>query len=321
MPQKNRRAKSSPAERLLAWYERNRRTLAWRASAGETPDPYRVWLSEIMLQQTTVAAVDRYFRKFIARWPDIEALAGASLDEVRAAWAGLGYYSRAANLHKTAGIVAGEHGGRFPQDAAALCKLPGIGDYTAGAIAAIAFDAQEAAVDANAERVIARYFAIAAALPKAKPELRRFAATLVPAKRAGDFAQALMDLGALICTPKRPGCAKCPWVRDCRAKALGNPELFPRKGAERASRLDEFRTRVGALPPTTRGPGGWRSLARGRFAASSTRHAGAGLLGGHRQYRLRDRAHRHRGRHGLSIRRRHDGRIHPDAIRSPCHAF
>ena len=237
MPQKNRRAKSSPAERLLAWYERNRRTLAWRASAGETPDPYRVWLSEIMLQQTTVAAVDRYFRKFIARWPNIEALAGASLDEVRAAWAGLGYYSRAANLHKTAGIVAGEHGGRFPQDAAALCKLPGIGDYTAGAIAAIAFDAQEAAVDANAERVIARYFAIAAALPKAKPELRRFAATFVPAKRAGDFAQALMDLGALICTPKRPDCAKCPWVRDCRAKALGNPELFPRKGAERARPL------------------------------------------------------------------------------------
>src|SRR5438876_5317794 len=154
-----------PAARLLAWYDENRRALSWRALPGETPDPYRVWLSEIMLQQTTVAAVDKYFRKFLARWPDVKALAAASLDDVRAAWAGLGYYSRAANLHRTAQLVANEYAGRFPSDAAGLRELPGIGEYTAGAIAAIAFDAREAAVDANAERVIARYFAVKTALP------------------------------------------------------------------------------------------------------------------------------------------------------------
>src|SRR5579862_3789297 len=225
------------AARLLAWYDRHRRTLPWRARPGETPDPYRVWLSEIMLQQTTVVAVDKYFRRFVARWPDVEALAAASLDDVRAAWAGLGYYSRAANLHRTAGIIAREPGGRFPREAAALRKLPGIGAYTAGAIAAIAFDAQEAAVDANAERVLARFFAVETPLPKAKPELRRLAQTLVPEKRAGDFAQGLMDLGALICTPKRPACAGCPWKRDCRGHALGNPEFFPGKGAERVRPL------------------------------------------------------------------------------------
>lgn len=233
MPQERRRARGNPAARLLAWYDRNRRTLAWRAPPGETPDPYRVWLSEIMLQQTTVAAVDKYFRKFIGRWPNVEALAGASLDDVRAAWAGLGYYSRAANLHRTAAIVAGELGGQFPGDAASLRKLAGIGDYTAGAIAAIAFGAREAAVDANAERVIARLFAVTTPLPKAKPELRRLAQTLVPEKRAGDFAQGLMDLGALICTPKRPACTECPLGVGCRAHALGNPELFPKKSAER----------------------------------------------------------------------------------------
>lgn len=231
------RRKRTPAARLLAWYDRHRRVLPWRALARETPDPYRVWLSEIMLQQTTVAAVDKYFRRFVARWPDVESLAAASLDEVRAAWAGLGYYSRAANLHRTAQIVARETGGRFPRDVAALRKLPGIGAYTAGAIAAIAFDAPEAAVDANAERVIARYFALETALPKAKPELRRLAATLVPEKRAGDFAQALMDLGALICTPRRPACTKCPWSGDCRAYTAGNPELFPKKSAARARPL------------------------------------------------------------------------------------
>jgi len=231
------KSKRRPAERLLAWYDKNRRVLPWRVRTGETPDPYRVWLSEIMLQQTTVAAVDKYFRKFVARWPNVEALAAASLDEVRAAWAGLGYYSRAANLHRTAGIVATERGGRFPQEARALRALPGIGDYTAGAIAAIAFDACEAAVDANAERVLARYFAVKTALPKAKPELRRRAQTLVPESRAGDFAQGLMDLGQLVCTPKRPACAKCPWGKDCRAHALGRPEAFPKKGAERARPL------------------------------------------------------------------------------------
>jgi A/G-specific adenine glycosylase len=239
MPQKRARPKheGNPAARLLAWYDEHRRVLPWRALPGETPDPYRVWLSEIMLQQTTVAAVDRYFCKFVVRWPDVHSLAAASLDEVRAAWAGLGYYSRAANLHRTALIVAADHGGRFPRDATALGKLPGIGAYTAAAIAAIAFDGREAAVDANAERVIARFFAVREVLPKAKPELRRLARTLVPEKRAGDFAQALMDLGALVCTPKRPACGNCPWAAGCRARAAGAPELFPRKSAERARPL------------------------------------------------------------------------------------
>ncbi|HEY6577716.1 MAG TPA: hypothetical protein VIY09_00205, partial [Rhizomicrobium sp.] len=195
------------AARLLAWYDANRRVLPWRALPGETPDPYRVWLSEIMLQQTTVAAVEHYYYDFLNRWPDVRALAAASLDEVRAAWAGLGYYSRARNLHRTAEIVVRDRGGVFPSGAAALRELPGIGDYTAGAIAAIAFEAREAAVDANAERVIARYFAIEEPLPTCKPALRRLAQSLVPAKRAGDFAQGLMDLGALVCTPKRPACA------------------------------------------------------------------------------------------------------------------
>ena len=221
------------AARLLAWYDTNRRVLPWRALAGETPDPYRVWLSEIMLQQTTVAAVESYYHKFLARWPHVEALAAASLDEVRAAWAGLGYYTRARNLHRAAQIVAGTHGGRFPSGAEELRKLPGIGPYTAGAIAAIAFDAPEAAVDANAERVIARYFAIEQSLPGAKPELRASAQTLVPQTRAGDFAEALMDLGALVCTPRRPSCPKCPWTEDCRGRAAGIAELLPRKGADR----------------------------------------------------------------------------------------
>ncbi|MGH6878944.1 MAG: A/G-specific adenine glycosylase [Rhizomicrobium sp.] len=221
------------ADGLLAWYDSNRRLLPWRALPGETPDPYRVWLSEIMLQQTTVAAVENYYRDFLTCWPDVQALAAASLDEVRAAWAGLGYYTRARNLHRTAGIVARDHGGRFPSGVAALRALPGIGHYTAGAIAAIAFEAREAAVDANAERVIARRFAIEVPLPKSKPEMRRLAQSLVPARRPGDFAQALMDLGALVCTAKRPACAKCPWTEDCRGRALGVAESLPRKGAPR----------------------------------------------------------------------------------------
>lgn len=185
-----------------------------------------------MLQQTTVAAVGRYYREFLERWPDVQALATASLDEVRAAWAGLGYYSRARNLHRAAQIVARDHGGGFPADAAGLRTLPGIGPYTAGAIAAIAFDVAEAAVDANAERVLARCFAVEEPLPKSKPELRRLAQALVPAKRAGDFAQALMDLGALVCTPKRPACTKCPWTQDCRGRAKGIAETLPRKATK-----------------------------------------------------------------------------------------
>ncbi|MGH6887807.1 MAG: A/G-specific adenine glycosylase [Rhizomicrobium sp.] len=232
MPE-TRRAKQNrtgAAARLLAWYDKHRRVLPWRAAPGESPDPYGVWLSEIMLQQTTVAAVGNYYREFLSRWPDVQALASASLDEVRAAWAGLGYYSRARNLHRTAEIVARDLGGTFPRDASALRRLPGIGPYTAGAIAAIAFDAREAAVDANAERVIARRFAVGAALPKAKPALRTHAQALVPERRAGDFAQALMDLGALVCTAKRPACADCPWTEDCRARQLGLAESLPRKG-------------------------------------------------------------------------------------------
>jgi A/G-specific adenine glycosylase len=239
MPQKRSQHKRqhTPAAQLLAWYDANRRALPWRALPGETVDPYRVWLSEIMLQQTTVTAVDKYFRKFVARWPDAQALAAASLDEVRAAWAGLGYYSRARNLHRTAQIIAGERAGTFPSDAAGLRKLPGIGEYTAGAIAAIAFGAREAAVDANAERVIARYFAFATPLPEGKRGLRELARSLVPAKCAGDFAQALMDLGALVCAPRRPACGKCPWAEDCRARALANPEAFPWKAPHRARPL------------------------------------------------------------------------------------
>ena len=227
--QKNAHAAAS----LLAWYDANRRVLPWRALPGEIPDPYRVWLSEIMLQQTTVAAVGSYYHKFLARWPSVQALAAASLDEVRAAWAGLGYYSRARNLHLAAQLVVEKHGGTFPATAEELRKLPGIGPYTAGAIAAIAFDEPEAAVDANAERVIARYFALESPLPRAKPELRRFTQSLVPQRRAGDFAQALMDLGALICTPRQPACKVCPWAEDCCGRALGIAESLPRKGAER----------------------------------------------------------------------------------------
>ena len=236
MPQKIRRARSNPAERLLAWYDRNRRTLAWRAGAGETPDPYRVWLSEIMLQQTTVQAVAGYYRKFLSLWPDVKSLARAKEDEVLAAWAGLGYYARARNLHAAAKKVAGEMKGVFPKSAEALRALPGVGAYTASAIAAIAYDERQAAMDANAERVIARLFAVTTALPKAKIELHKYAMKLVPA-RAGDFAQALMDLGSSICTPKRPACPQCPLMKDCKARKLGVQENLPVKAPKMARPL------------------------------------------------------------------------------------
>jgi A/G-specific adenine glycosylase len=213
---------------LLAWYDRHRRVLPWRALPGETPDPYRVWLSEVMLQQTTIAAVRPYFERFLTRFPDVLALAAAPEEAVMAAWAGLGYYSRARNLRACARSVAAA-GGRFPDTAEDLRKLPGIGAYTAGAIAAIAFDRPEAAVDGNVERVLSRAFAIEAPLPGSRPEIRRLTQALVPRDRPGDFAQALMDLGATICTPKRPACALCPWMRPCRARALGTQETFPRK--------------------------------------------------------------------------------------------
>jgi A/G-specific adenine glycosylase len=217
---------------LLAWYDRHRRDLPWRARPGSPPDPYRVWLSEIMLQQTTVATVRPYFDRFVARWPEVGALAAASLDDVLRLWQGLGYYARARNLHACARVVAGQHGGVFPDDFDALRALPGIGDYTAAAIAAIAFDRPEAAVDGNVERVVARYYAVRAPMPAAKARLRALAAALVPRRRAGDFAQAMMDLGATICTPRRPRCVLCPWRDRCAACAAGIAEALPARAAE-----------------------------------------------------------------------------------------
>ena len=214
---------------MLAWYDRHRRTLPWRAPAGERTDPYRVWLSEIMLQQTTVATVGDYFRRFVERWPTVEALAAAPLDDVLSAWAGLGYYARARNLHACAQAVAERHGGRFPEDEAGLLALPGIGPYTAAAIRAIAFDQPASAVDGNVERVIARLFAIETPLPDAKPEIHARAAELVPQQRAGDYAQAMMDLGATVCTPRNPRCVICPLMDGCRARQLGIAEELPRR--------------------------------------------------------------------------------------------
>ena len=226
----------NPAD-LLAWYDRHRRVLPWRARRGETADPYQVWLSEIMLQQTTVKTVGPYYAKFLARWPTVEALAAASLDDVLRAWAGLGYYARARNLHACAKAVVERHGGTFPGNLEALRALPGIGDYTAAAVAAIAFDAPAVPVDGNVERVVTRLFVIEDELPAAKSEIKRLAASLLPARRAGDFAQALMDLGATICSPKRPACVLCPWNESCLAFERGNQETFPRKAPKREGQL------------------------------------------------------------------------------------
>jgi A/G-specific adenine glycosylase len=220
---------------LIAWYDRHRRVLPWRARPGEAIDPYRVWLSEIMLQQTTVKAAAPYFARFIARWPDVGALAAAPLDEVLRLWAGLGYYARARNLHACARAVAARGG--FPRTEAELAVLPGIGRYTAAAIAAIAFDARTVPVDGNVERVVTRLFAVEDELPAAKPEIHRLAQTLAPATRAGDFAQAVMDLGATICTPMKPACVLCPWRDDCAARRRGDPQTFPRKVPKREGRL------------------------------------------------------------------------------------
>jgi len=218
---------------LLAWYDRHRRTLPWRAAPGETADPYRVWLSEIMLQQTTVRAVAPYFLRFLERWPTVGALAAAPLDDVLAAWAGLGYYARARNLHACARAVADLHGGRFPDTEAALLALPGVGAYTAAAVAAIAFGRRAVPVDGNVERVVSRLFAIDAPLPGAKPRIRAAAAALAPESRSGDFAQALMDLGATICTPRNPACPLCPWSAACIARGRGDAETLPRKAPKR----------------------------------------------------------------------------------------
>lgn len=214
---------------LLDWYDRERRDLPWRAKKRKKSDPYGVWLSEIMLQQTTVKAVIPYYIRFLERWPTIADLAAAPVNDVMAAWAGLGYYSRARNLHKCAQTIARECGGRFPETEAGLLALPGVGPYTAAAIAAIAFGQPATPVDGNIERVVSRLFAVRHPLPAAKKELKRLAATLTPQRRAGDFAQAMMDLGAAICTPKRPSCLMCPLQTDCAAHAAGIEAQLPVK--------------------------------------------------------------------------------------------
>jgi A/G-specific adenine glycosylase len=233
---------------LLAWYDRHRRRLPWRPPAGERADPYRVWLSEIMLQQTGVKTVGPYFEKFLTRWPDVGALGRASLDDVLRMWAGLGYYSRARNLHACAVAVLRDHGGAFPDTEAGLRSLPGIGPYTASAIAAIAFDRRTMPVDGNIERVVSRLYAVADPLPQAKPLIQQLAATLLGESRAGDSAQALMDLGSSICTPKKPACALCPLNEDCAARTRGDQETFPRKAPKKTGTL-----RRGAAFIVTRG--------------------------------------------------------------------
>jgi A/G-specific adenine glycosylase len=225
-----------PAD-LLAWYDRHRRVLPWRAAPGEAADPYRVWLSEIMLQQTTVATVRSRFAGFLARFPTLAALAEADLEDVLKLWAGLGYYARARNLHACAREVAARHGGHFPDREQALIALPGIGRYTAAAIAAIAFGRKATPVDGNVERVVARLYAVEAALPRAKPAIRKLAEQLTPELRYGDFAQAMMDLGATVCTVKAPACALCPLGASCRARQGGDPESFPRRAEKRPRRL------------------------------------------------------------------------------------
>ncbi|HEY8192168.1 MAG TPA: A/G-specific adenine glycosylase, partial [Alphaproteobacteria bacterium] len=213
---------------LLAWYDKNRRVLPWRALPGQAADPYRVWLSEIMLQQTVVAAVIPYFLKFTERWPRVADLAAAPAEDVMSAWAGLGYYARARNLHKCVQAVAGQ-GGKFPSDIESLQELPGIGDYTSAAIAAIAFDKPATVVDGNVERVVARYFKITEPLPAGKKEIRVHAGYLSDGRtdRPGDFAQAMMDLGATVCTPQSPRCGFCPVNAGCEARKAGIVEQLP----------------------------------------------------------------------------------------------
>lgn len=230
---------TASAEALLEWYDRHAREMPWRVApadrqAGVTPDPYRIWLSEVMLQQTTVAAVKDYFRKFTGIWPTVKDLAAAEDADVMAAWAGLGYYARARNLLKCARAVASEHGGEFPRTREALQALPGIGPYTSAAIAAIAYDLPETVLDGNVERVMARLHAVETPLPTAKPELMALAEQHTPHSRAGDYAQAVMDLGATICTPKSPACGICPWREPCAGRASGLAPELPRKLPKKA---------------------------------------------------------------------------------------
>lgn len=251
--------------RLLDWYDRNARLLPWRARPGEMADPYRVWLSEVMLQQTTVQAVAPYFLRFLERWPSVHALAQAPVEDVMHAWAGLGYYARARNLHKCAQVVSEWREGHFPDDEDALRKLPGIGDYTAAAIAAIAFGRRAVVMDGNVERVMARLFAVREPLPAAKPTLKEHAASLTPDTRPGDYAQAVMDLGATICTPRNPACGLCPWMDACEGRKLGIEESLPAK-VEKAEK------------PTRHGLAFWTVRKDG--AVLLRRRPPSGLLGG-----------------------------------------
>jgi A/G-specific adenine glycosylase len=239
--------------------------MPWRALPGQTADPYAVWLSEIMLQQTTVMAVKPYFEKFLTRWPTVRHLAAATSDDVMAAWAGLGYYARARNLHKCAQVVAADHGGQFPDTEAALLELPGVGPYTAAAIAAIAFNRRAVVVDGNVERVMARLFAVQDPLPGAKKKLHGLANTLTPSKRPGDYAQGVMDLGATVCTPKSPACILCPWADVCAARKQDIAAELPRKAAKKAT-------------PTRHGIAFWLRDKNGRVLLQ--RRPPKGLLGG-----------------------------------------
>jgi A/G-specific adenine glycosylase len=219
--------------RTLAWWDRNRRALAWRAEPGETPDPYRVWLSEVLLQQTTAQTATPYYQAFIAKWPRVEDLAAAPIEDVMSAFAGLGYYSRARSLHACANEIA-RRGGTFPSEEADLRALPGVGAYTAAAVAAIAFGRQTAPVDGNIARVLARLFAVEKPTARARGELAAAARALAPSRRAGDFAQALMDIGATICRPRNPACGLCPLAQDCAAFRAGIPEAYPRRSEAKA---------------------------------------------------------------------------------------
>ncbi|EAQ01647.1 A/G-specific adenine glycosylase [Pseudooceanicola batsensis HTCC2597] len=238
------------SDTLLEWYDRHARDLPWRVPPGaaRSPDPYRIWLSEVMLQQTTVAAVRAYFERFTQLWPTVADLAQADDGRVMAEWAGLGYYARARNLLKCARVVAAEHQGRFPDRQEDLLKLPGIGPYTAAAIAAIAFDRPAVVMDGNVERVMARLHDIHTPLPAAKPELKAEAAALTPAARPGDYAQAVMDLGATICTPRSPACGICPWRAPCLARARGTAAVLPRKAPKKAKPVRLGIAYVGRTP-------------------------------------------------------------------------